>query len=128
MLATLIGMATGFIWYSKYLFGNIWQKLMGFTPELMAENQQKMSRLYTLATVSSAVMAYVLAQFIVLKNPADLSEGVLVAVTAWLGFVAPVLLVTNVIFGGQSFKLFLINATYHLAALIGMSVVLTLLP
>jgi hypothetical protein len=130
LLASVVSMAVGFLWYSPVMFAKSWMKLMGYTAESMEKAKKSMGKMYTLSFVASLVTAYVLAHVMVLSENyfhySSLVTGLSSAFWMWLGFVAPVQM-TDVLFGGKKWDLFVINTGYQLVALLGMGVTLGLL-
>jgi hypothetical protein len=130
LLAAIVSMVVGFLWYSPMLFGKPWAKLMGFTAESLKKAQKTMGPMYALSFVAALVTAYVLSHVMTLSENtfhyARMATGVSTAFWVWLGFVAPVQL-TDVIFGGKKWNLFFINSGYQLASLVVMGVALSLL-
>ena len=65
IIAAIISMGLGFIWYSPYVFGKIFMKETGMTPEKMEESKesgsQNMAKTYALSTILSVVTALVIA-------------------------------------------------------------------
>jgi hypothetical protein len=127
LLAGVSTMVVGFLWYSPKLFGKKWMAYMGYTPESMKEGQRQMAKLYLLSFVASLVTAYILSHVIVLSQYYYEYDWVMTGLTSaffmWLGFVAPVQL-TDVLFGGKKWGLFVINTGYQLVSLLVMGVIL----
>jgi hypothetical protein len=128
LVAAIVSMVIGFVWYSPILFAKPWMKEMGYKSSGMKDMQKKMGPMYGLSFLASLLMAYVLTHVIAsLANDAvyklGLSLGLKAAFWSWLGFIMPVQL-TDVIFGGKSWKLFLMNTGYQLVSVLGMGVVL----
>lgn len=125
LVAGAASMAVGFIWYGP-LFGKVWRAASGMTPEKMEEQKKKgMGKTFSLAFVSAVVTAYVLAVFINRLGIGSLVGGLKVGFAAWLGFTATVKF-TDTLFGGKSWKLFLIDAGHYLAATLSAAAILTL--
>lgn len=130
VLAGVVSMVVGFLWYSPMLFGNQWAKLSGFTKEGLKKAQKKAGPMYVLSFVASLVTAYVLTHVMALSENtfhyARVNTGVTTAFWVWVGFVAPVQL-TDVLFMGKKWSLFFINTGYQLASLVVMGVALGLM-
>ena len=130
LLAGIVSMIVGFLWYSYALFAKPWMKLMGYTKESMKVEQKKMGPMYGVSFVLSLLTAYVLSHVMGLSQnfyqQSDLLAGVGSAFWMWLGFVMPVQ-ATDVIFGGKKWKLFAINTGYQLASLLAMGLVIGML-
>ncbi len=130
IIAAVVSMIIGFVWYMPGFLGNPWMKEMGYTPESIKKAQKKMGPMYALSFVGAIVMAYVLTHVMVFSENyfglPRLQTGLTTAFWMWLGFVAPVQM-TDVIFGGRSGKLFFINTGYQLVSLVAMGIVLGLM-
>lgn len=128
LVAAVAGMVFGFLWYGPF-FGKTWMAIMGFSKESMEQAKAKgMGKTYALMTLGTLVMAYVLAHALVFASTYLQVTGVSAGLTAgfwnWLGFVAPVHMGEQ-LWGGKPWKLFVINAGYHLVALLLMGVILS---
>ena len=116
LVAAVLNMLIGALWYSPLLFAERWMALAGKTPDGL---RGSMIRGYVLSFVGALVMALVLAQVITLMQARLLLEGILVGFLVWLGFVVTTSS-TTVLFEGRSLELHAINSGYQLAALIVM--------
>lgn len=129
LLAAVVAMALGFLWYSPMVLGKPWMKGKGFTKEKLEKAKKEMGKWYAVSFVASLITAYVLAHVMALSanffNYPMLQTGLTSAFWMWLGFVMTVQL-TGTIFGDKNFKLFAIDTGYQLVALLGMGVVLGL--
>ena len=130
LLAGIVSMIVGFLWYSYALFAKPWMKLMGYTKESMKVEQKKMGPMYGVSFVLSLLTAYVLSHVMGLSQnfyqQNNIIAGVGSAFWMWLGFVMPVQ-TTDVIFSGKKWKLFAINTGYQLASLLAMGLVIGML-
>lgn len=129
LVAGIVSMAVGFLWYGPMLFGKIWMQLMGHTAESMKKAQKEMGKTYAMSFVLALVMAYVLSHVMALSQNffhySMLSTGIMTGFWMWLGFVMPVQ-ATDALFGGKRKKLVAINAGYQLASLLAMGFVISL--
>jgi hypothetical protein len=127
LLASIASMVVGFLWYSPLLVGNIWMKEMGITSKSMEKAKKNMGLLYGLSWVGSLVMAYVLTHVTVMSmnffQYPRLSSAVTSAFWMWFGFIAPVQM-TEVIFGGKSWKLYALNTGYQFFSMLSMGLVI----
>lgn len=123
LVAAVLGMVVGFVWYSQALFGKQWQSLSGYTPEKMKAMKNDMAKTYGIMFVCEIIMAYVLAHFLVFAEARTVAQGMQGGFWAWLGFVATTML-TGVLFDKKPLKLYAINTGYHLASLLVMGALL----
>ena len=104
VIAALLNMGIGFVWYSKWLFGPTWMKL--------AEVKGKKAKTDKLAIFWGFVVALVIAYFLELfaRNLAitTVSDGMFLGFCAWLGFVATTQ-ISCVIWHRKPWQLFAIN-------------------
>ena len=130
LIASIVSMVIGFLWYAPFLFGNIWAKLKGYTPESFKEAQKGMGKYFALNAVLMVLMAYVLAHVIGLSEAfygyTALKSGFCSALFAWLGFAMPVQAMMT-IYGDKKWNLFAIDSGYQLASLLAMGIVLGLM-
>ena len=119
-------MILGSLWYGP-LFGKLWIKLSGVNPDKAAKD--KMGQLYAIAAVGSFVQAYILSHSLSFAQKymgtSGLSSGLSTGFWMWLGFVATVTL-GNVLWYGQSWKLWLLTNAYYLISLLVMGAILAL--
>jgi Protein of unknown function (DUF1761) len=119
IVAAIIPMVLGALWYSPILFADRWMQAVGRTGEELGDSALG----YLLSAVGAFLSAYVLARIIKWAEVDDLGNGILVGLLVWVGFVATVLAVTTY-FGGRPRMLWLINAGYQLVALVLMGALL----
>lgn len=112
LVAAIVTMAIGAVWYSSILFGKSWMKLMG----KKAEELGGANTGYLVAGLGALVQAYILAHFVDYTGATTFSEGATTGFWLWLGFVA-VTMAINIVFEGRNWRLWQINAGYFLAAL-----------
>jgi ABC-type multidrug transport system permease subunit len=125
VLAVVASMAAGFIYYSPYVLGKPWMKLMGWNKDIKMSGAE-MGRLYgtsaLLAVITAFVLYHVMTMSIAYFGYDPLMTGLTTAFWMWLGFVMPVQ-ATDVLFSKKPFKLFAINTGYQLVSLLVMGVV-----
>lgn len=126
IVAAIVNMVIGFIWYSPGVFGKTWMSLMGKRMEDMksrAEMQRSMRSAYAGAFVAALITAWILARFINLANAQTMTRGAVIGFWAWLGFIATTTL-GDVLFGGRPIKLYYLTNGYYLVSLIIMGALL----
>jgi phosphoglycerol transferase MdoB-like AlkP superfamily enzyme len=114
----------GLMWYGP-LFGTAWMREMDMAPDFKPD-AALLKRSLLLMIVSALLTAVVLACAIEVIRPsswqagadaANFVYGLIAAALAWIGFYVPMLL-GGVAWENRSWKLFGINAGYHLLALL----------
>lgn len=113
IVAALLSMVVGFVWYSTQGFGKPWMKETGLK---MKDAEQGSGSGYALTMAGALVEAFVLAHFIDFTNSTTWVDGAVTGMWIWVGFVAYALGV-NYIFAKRSFNLWLIDSGYFLVLL-----------
>lgn len=118
LVSAVVSMIIGGLWYSPVLFGNLWMKLSGITEKSMNEMKKKggsAGKSYFWSFIMTLISMYVLAHFVKYVSAVNFMDGIQLGAWAWLGFMVPLAL-NEVLWGGKSMKLFLLNAAHHLIA------------
>jgi hypothetical protein len=123
LVAAILNMAVGAVWYSPAVAGKRWMELMGFKQEDMQARMSGAPRAYALTFLASLLMAYALARVIWYAEAFTLAGGALIGLLAWLGFVVTSH-AANYLFEGKSMSLFTLNMGYHLVGLVLMGALL----
>lgn len=126
LVAAIVSMILGMVWYSPILFGRQWSALMGVDPndkEKMEKMKKESGLLYAATAIGSLIMAYILALFFLWIGVEDVINGMLASVFIWVGFIATVTF-SNALFEKKPKALWAINGGYHLVALLFASAVL----
>ena len=127
LVAAIVSIVIGSLWYSPILFGNIWIKLSKFTKKDMNKARKKgMGKQYLGQLIGSLILACVLAHFVAYVSASTLSDAAQLGFWLWLGFIVPVQLGT-VLWEGKPVKLYILNIAYHLVTLIAMAIVIVLM-
>jgi hypothetical protein len=116
LIAAVLNMLVGFLWYSKWLFANEWMKHHKIT-----ENDlKKMGASCMLwGFIVSLVIAYFIALFEGKLGIANVTDGMFFGFCIWLGFVATTQ-ISGVIWNKQPLKMFLIDTSCKLVSLLVM--------
>lgn len=111
---------------------------MGYTKESMEKAKKEMGPKYAMSMAATFVMAFILSMVINLSINSDNSRpqpallgtmtppvipGITMAFLMWFGFIMPVQM-TDVMFGGKTWKLFRINTGYQLVGMLLMGAIL----
>ncbi len=115
IVAALVNMVVGSIWYSKGAFGKEWAKLTGRKLEQMSGGGSG----YAVAAVGALLQSWILAHFVVYASGGTLAfwRGLVTGFWIWVAFVAVVSAV-HLVFEGRSWMLWKINAGYFLVVLL----------
>jgi len=130
LVAAVVCMVLGFLWYSPILFARPWTRLMGLDPNDKAkldEMRKGAGKMYALSFVASLLSAIVLAKIIDVTTVTTIPYGMKVGFAVWLGFVTTVQL-TGALFSKQPIKLYLINTGYQLVCYLAMGGILAVWP
>jgi hypothetical protein len=119
IVAAVVNMVVGSLWYSKMMFANQWMKLTGKSMANMKGANQAM----VMMAVVSLVEAYILAVVISAFGAIDLLGGAKVGFWIWLGFVVTTR-ASDILFEKRPAKLYQINVGYELVAFILMGAVI----
>src|SRR3989304_5313099 len=103
LVAAIASMVLGMLWYGP-VFGKLWMKLSGITPQSMKKMKLTPKAAMTLGFIGTLVTAYVLSHFVDLLSVTTWSGAAQFAFWAWLGLVAPVQLGAY-LWEGKPFKL-----------------------
>ena len=127
LVAAVVAMVIGFLWYHPMVFGKQWMKEVGHTEESLKQTQKEMGKLYGLSFVLALITGYVLAHVMGLSQDfygySRVQTGLTSGFWMWLGFIMPVQL-TDAIFGAKKWRLFGLNTAYQLVAILAMGLVL----
>ncbi len=112
-VVVLIQQFVGFIWYSPFLFGNLWLDHIGKSVEVL-----KRAGLmpYLISTLGAILLCYILSKLIYAADARTANEGLKLGFLCWLGFVLPATAV-HYVFAGQSLELILIDSGHFLVNL-----------
>ena len=118
--AAAAAIAIGALWYSPAVFGGIWLKLSGASPETVAAGAAKA---YAWAFAVALVTAFLLALVIDWTGAGSWRCGLLIGIVAWLGFSATTR-AYGVIFAARPMPLFFLDTGYDLASYAAMGAIL----
>jgi hypothetical protein len=120
VVAAVANMIIGAVWYSPSVFGKKWMKLVG---KKQQDLQKGASTAYLGSAISALIVAFVLAYFINFSGAENVTDGALLGVLAWLGFVVTSSLY-KLLFQGSSKDLYVLDNGYQLLAYAAMGAIL----
>lgn len=121
VVAAVASFFVGGIWYGP-LFAKTWMKENGFSEAELAK--RNMAGVFGFSFLFALISAFLLAMFV--GADADFGFTMFAALSVGLGWVTASFGVTY-LFEAKSFKLFLINAGYHVVSFAVMGLILSLL-
>ncbi|CAG9606500.1 DUF1761 domain-containing protein [Pseudoneobacillus rhizosphaerae] len=109
LIATVVTMGLGFLWYSPVLFSNAWVKEMGLKREEMSGGSPYT---YVLTALTALFGAFILAILVSMVGEKTIATGITVGLL--IGISISVKIGMNFLFESRSLKLFIITIGYHL--------------
>lgn len=113
VVAALVNVVIGSLWYGPVLFGRQWQKVTGQRAGEMGNGGLG----YGITILGSLVQAFILVHFVRYAGALTAVRGAEAGFWLWLGFVAIASLVHHV-FEGRPWRLWQINAGYFLVVMV----------
>ncbi len=123
LIAAVINMVLGALWYSPALFAKTWMTALGKTEEEIKNSSTGL--IYVVNTIGNLVLAYVLAHIVDYAQATSVVQGAQAGFWVWLGFLVPPLL-TVYLFELRNIKLYFIYIIYQLIALVLEGIVLAI--
>lgn len=108
VIAAIVNMIIGYVWYSKWLFGSFWHKFS------KADSKHK-KQTVVYAFFVSLFLAYFLARFEALLGVTNATDGMLAGFYLWLGF-SLTTEISPLIWDKQPVRVFLLHAGHKLLA------------
>ena len=121
VVAAVVALVIGFIWYSPRVFGNRWMAYLG-TTQAQLGNPGPTGML--VGVVASLVNASVLALLALNLGGKSVTDGVLLGVLAWLGFMATIT-AAQISFEKKSWGLWVLNNAHNLLVQVIMAAIVT---
>ena len=114
LIAAVLNMVMGFLWYSKWLFGPLRERFESHSHKEMT------GKIYVFGFLISLVIAFFLSFFEAYLGVTTVSDGMFVGFLFWLGFVFTTQ-ISSVIWGKHPVQLFLIDTGFKLFSFLVMS-------
>jgi hypothetical protein len=115
LVAGVINLVVGAVWFSPSLFGKTWMKELGMK-ESDRMGGSEMGKTYGITFVGALVMAFVTALVVRAAGADTVAEGLVVGLWVWLGYAVTIPL-NDVLFGKKSWNLYFLNVMYYLVVL-----------
>ncbi len=113
LVAAIVWMIIGSLWYSPLLFGKRWMALSGFSEKDKAAMKSKANIGYVGMLITSVITNVVLAVVLGFAGVSGFVDGLLIGAVVWIGFIATTQ-IGGVLWDNKPIELFLINTSYSL--------------
>lgn len=123
LVAAVVNIVIGFIWYAKPVFGKMWAEDLGKNIDEMGKDKKAQMRAMPIMIVGSFLMPYVLAHFVDYVAANTLSEGLQLGAWIFVGFILT-FGAMNYAFAGKKLRLFLIENGNQLVSILVASAIL----
>jgi hypothetical protein len=120
VLAAVLNMVVGSLWYSPVLFGKYWQKLVGKKMDM-----SKPGKAYGITTAAALLQTFILAVIISNIGAHSTSDGAALGLLLWAGFAATTS-ISDYLFTGRRLLLWGINQGYYLVVLMANGAILAI--
>ena len=117
IVAAVVYMIIASLWYSSYLFGNIWTKLQG------KKNIRKRFPAFLFNFLAALVLSYFLSLVEIYLGTTSFWDGVIAGFIVYFGFIFTTQII-SVIWEKNSFKIFLIDNLFFMLSLMVMGGIL----
>ena len=125
IVAAIINVVLGSLWYSPVFFAKPWAKAMGMSKEQIGKGMKMGAGMYVPPLLAALVTSYVLAWFLRALEVTTVMGGVQIGFLAWLGFTTTAQVLNSWVFsGGKPKELYFINTGYQLVAFCLMGAIL----
>lgn len=125
LFAGIVSALIGFVWYHPRVFGGVWMRLTGLTPEVVERGKRRMHMDEIFALLASILAALIIYSLETKLGVYAVRDAVLLGFWLWAGFVVPAL--SGIVLWEQKpVLLYVINAGYWLVAFVTMAVIVIL--
>jgi len=121
VLAAVVALVIGFIWYSPRVFGTRWMAYLGTT---QAQLGNPGPTGMAVGVVASLINAWVLAVLSLNLGGKTLTDGIMLGVLAWLGFMATIT-AAQISFEKKPWGLWVLNNAHNLLVQVIMGAIVT---
>jgi len=122
VVAAVVALVIGFIWYSPPVFGNRWMAYLGTT---QAQLGNPGPTGMAVGVVASLVNAWVLALLSLNLGGKSITDGVMLGALAWLGFMATIT-AAQISFEKKPWGLWILNNAHNLLVQVLMAAIVTI--
>lgn len=123
LVAAILNMTIGALWYAPFLFGGIWVKALSERDRDTDKLRKNAHTSHIVALLGALLSSFVLAHFVDYVGATTALAGMQVGLWCWLGFVVATA-ITSTLYEGRSKKLYFLNIGYYFIAFLVMGAVL----
>jgi hypothetical protein len=123
LLAVVATFAIGALWYSPFLFGNMWVRAHGYSGERIERMKKAAPRAYGISFVAFLVLGVVMAFFAWRVGVGSALGGAKLGLALWAGFAATIGL-TAWVYSDKPLSTYVIDAGYQLVYFLVMGSIL----
>ena len=121
VIAAVVALVIGFAWYAPAVFGKRWMAYLG-TTRVQLGNPGPMGM--TVGVVASLLNAWVLAVLSLNLGGTSLTDGIMLGILVWLGFMATIT-AAQISFEKKPWGLWLLNNAHNVIVQIVMAAIVT---
>lgn len=122
VVAAVVAIVIGFAWYSPRVFGTRW---LGFLGTTQAQLGNPGATGMAVGVIASLVNAWVLALLSLNLGGKTITDGIMLGVLAWLGFMATIT-AAEISFEKRPWGLWLLNNAHNVIVQVVMAAIVTL--
>ena len=122
LVAALVTVFIGAIWYSPLMFHKFWVKAHGHSEEKIEEMRKTAGKAFLVSLPCYMVMALVLSVFALYTDSTTAMQGVSLGFLVWIGFFATLGLTAHM-FSEKPLSTYLLDAGYQLVYIVTMGVI-----
>ena len=121
IVAAVVYMILGALWYSPALFGKAWMKGIGKTKEQVAADASAVK--YIIAIIGSFIACYGIARLMIMTGRTSITDGITIALLVGICFVLTAFGINDT-FEKRPCGLTVINIIYHLVGFVVAGVII----
>ena len=121
VVAAIVALVIGFVWYSPRVFGNRWMAYLGTT---QAQLGNPGPTGMAVGVIASLINAWVIALLALNLGGKTLTDGVLLGILVWLGFMATIT-AAQISFEKKPWGLWILNNAHNVIVQVIMSAIVT---
>lgn len=127
IVATIVAGIIGSLWYSRFLFGNLWMRINGITMGVDVNgSKDRMVKQYVIQMIFTVFTAVTLNHFLAILGITTVAGALELALWIWFGLQTP-LLINPVLWERKTFLGFILSSMFYLVTTVAMAITLVLM-